>query len=42
MFKIFKIILVNVIIILFISKLGHANEEKIKIGLLVPMSGEKK
>ena len=41
MFKIFKIILVNVIIILFISKLGHANEEKIKIGLLVPMSGEK-
>ena len=41
MFKIFKIIFVNVIIILFISKFGHANEEKIKIGLLVPMSGEK-
>ena len=41
MFKIFKIIFVNVIIILFISKLGHTNEEKIKIGLLVPMSGEK-
>ena len=41
MFKIFKIIFVNVIIILFISKFAHANEEKIKIGLLVPMSGEK-
>ena len=41
MFKIFKIILANVIIILFISKFGHTNEEKIKIGLLVPMSGEK-
>ena len=41
MFKIFKIIFVNVIIILFISKFGHTNEEKIKVGLLVPMSGEK-
>ena len=41
MFKIFKIIFVNVIIILSISKLGHTNEQKIKIGLLVPMSGEK-
>ncbi len=41
MFKIFKIIFINVIIILFISKFGHTNEEKIKIGLLVPMSGEK-
>ena len=41
MFKIFKIIFVNVIIILFISKFGHTNDEKIKIGLLVPMSGEK-
>ena len=41
MFKIFKIIFVNVIIVLFISKFGHTNEEKIKIGLLVPMSGEK-
>ena len=41
MFKIFKIIFVNVIVILFISKFGHTNEEKIKIGLLVPMSGEK-
>ena len=41
MFKIFKIILINVIIILFISKFGHTNEEKVKIGLLVPMSGEK-
>ncbi len=41
MFKIFKIIFVNVIIILFISKFGHTNEEKVKIGLLVPMSGEK-
>ena len=41
MFKIFKIIFVNVIIILFISKFGHTMEEKIKIGLLVPMSGEK-
>ena len=41
MFKIFKIIFANVIIILFISKFGHTNEEKIKIGLLVPMSGEK-
>ena len=41
MFIIFKIIFVTVIIILFISKFGHTNEEKIKIGLLVPMSGEK-
>ena len=41
MFKIFKIIFVSVIIILFISKFGYTNEEKIKIGLLVPMSGEK-
>ena len=41
MFKIFKIIFVSVIIILFISKFGHTNEEKIQIGLLVPMSGEK-
>ena len=41
MIKIFKIFFVNVIIILFISKFGHTNEEKIKIGLLVPMSGEK-
>ena len=41
MFKIFKIIFVSVIIILFISKFGHTNEAKIKIGLLVPMSGEK-
>ena len=41
MFKIFKIILICTIIILFISKFGHTNEEKIKIGLLVPMTGEK-
>ena len=41
MFKIFKIILICTTIVLFISKSGHANEEKIKIGLLVPMSGEK-
>ena len=41
MFKIFKIIFVSAIIVLFISKFGHTNEEKIKIGLLVPMSGEK-
>ena len=41
MIKIFKIFFVNVIIILFVSKFGHTNEEKIKIGLLVPMSGEK-
>ena len=41
MIKIFKIFYVNLIIILFISKFGHTNEEKIKIGLLVPMSGEK-
>ena len=41
MFKIFKIIIVSTIIVLFISKFGHTNEEKIKIGLLVPMSGEK-
>ena len=41
MFKIFKIIFINVIIILFISKFGYTNEGKIKIGLLVPMSGEK-
>ena len=41
MIKIFKIFFVNVIIILFVLKFGHTNEEKIKIGLLVPMSGEK-
>ncbi len=41
MFKIFKIILISLTIALFISKFGHSNEEKIKIGLLVPMSGEK-
>ena len=41
MFKIFKIILISLTIALFISKFGHTNEEKIKIGLLVPMSGEK-
>ncbi len=41
MFKIFKIILICTTIILFFSKFGHTNEEKIKIGLLVPMSGEK-
>ena len=41
MFKIFKIIFVSAIIVLFISKFGQTIEEKIKIGLLVPMSGEK-
>ena len=41
MLKIFKIILICATIVLFISKFGHTNEEKIKIGLLVPMSGEK-
>ena len=41
MFKIFKIIFVSAIIVLFLSKFGQTNEEKIKIGLLVPMSGEK-
>ena len=41
MFKIFKIIFINTIIVLFISKVSHTNEDKIKIGLLVPMSGEK-
>ena len=41
MFKNFKIIFVSAIIVLFVSKFGHTNEEKIKIGLLVPMSGEK-
>ena len=41
MFKIFKIILISLTITLLISKFGHSNEEKIKIGLLVPMSGEK-
>ena len=41
MFKIFKIILICTTIVLFISKFGHTSEEKIKIGLLVPMSGEK-
>ena len=41
MFKIFKIILICTTIVLFISKFAHTSEEKIKIGLLVPMSGEK-
>ena len=40
MFKIFKIIFVSAIIVLFISKFGLTNEEKIKIGLLVPITGE--
>ena len=39
MFKIIKIILVTSII-LFGSSYGIAEEEKIKIGLLVPMTGE--
>ncbi len=41
MFKIFKLILICATIVLFLLKFGYANEEKIKIGLLVPMSGEK-
>ncbi len=41
MFKIFKLILLCTTIILFLFKSGSAGEEKIKIGLLVPMSGEK-
>ena len=31
MFKIFKIIFINTIIVLFISKVSHTNEDKIKI-----------
>ena len=42
MFKIFKIILICTTTILFISKFGHTNEEKIKIGLLVPLTGNDK
>ena len=41
MFKIFKLILICTTIFLFLLKFGYASEEKIKIGLLVPMSGEK-
>ena len=41
MFKIFKLILICTTIVLFFLKFGYASEKKIKIGLLVPMSGEK-
>ena len=41
MFKTLKIILISTTIILFTLKFGYTNEKKIKIGLLVPMSGEK-
>ena len=41
MFKILKIILISTTIILFTLEFGYTNEKKIKIGLLVPMSGEK-
>ena len=41
MFKIFKLILICTTIVLFLLKFGYASEKKIKIGLLVPMSGEK-
>ena len=41
MFKIFKIIFVNKLSFYLFQNLVTHNEEKIKIGLLVPMSGEK-
>tara|TARA_Y100001958_G_scaffold157347_1_gene152174 strand:- start:1155 stop:2315 length:1161 start_codon:yes stop_codon:yes gene_type:complete len=41
MFKTLKIILISTTIILFTLEFGYTNEKKIKIGLLVPMSGEK-
>ena len=41
MFKIFKLILICTTIVLFLLKFSYASEKKIKIGLLVPMSGEK-
>ena len=41
MFKILKIILISTTVILFTLEFGYTNEKKIKIGLLVPMSGEK-
>ena len=40
--KIFKIIFIPHLSIFFFLKLGNADEEKIKIGLLVPITGENK
>ena len=40
--KIFKIIFILHLSIFFFLKLGNADEEKIKIGLLVPITGDNK
>ncbi len=42
MYKFIKIILITITICLFTYPYAPANEEKIKIGLLVPLSGEYK
>ena len=42
MYKFFKIILFTIIISLFNYQYTFANNEKIKIGLLIPLSGEYK
>ena len=42
MFKIFKILLTAAIFSLFVNSTGSTSSEKIKIGLLIPMTGEKK
>ena len=42
MYKFFKIILITITIYFFTYPHTFANNEKIKIGLLVPLSGEYK
>ena len=42
MIKIFKIFIISIIFSLFFYSISSANIEKIKIGLLVPMTGEHK
>ena len=42
MYKFFKILILIVLSLLFLHPLGFASNEKIKIGLLVPMTGENK
>ena len=42
MYKFIKIILITITIYLFTYLSAFANNEKIKIGLLVPLSGEYK
>ena len=42
MFKIFKIFIITVVFSLTCYSISFANNEKIKVGLLIPMTGEHK